>query len=128
MELEKIKELVEDYYGLDILLKSRKKLYVQARAVYYYLAREFTDNSLKKIGEIVGKDHATVLYFLSEINYMRKFDSNFNENFYELYEIAKDLQHVNKVELTLEQLVTRYNKLQIDYEVVKRRLNKYEPV
>lgn len=128
MELEKIKELVEDYYGLDILLKSRKKLYVQARAVYYYLAREFTDNSLKTIGEIVGKDHATVLYFLSEIAYMRKFDSNFNENFYELYEITKDLQRVNKVELTLEQLVTRYNKLQIDYEVVKRRLNKYEPV
>ena len=128
MELEKIKELVEDYYGLDLNIKSRKKIYVQARAIYYYIAREFTGNSLKSIGEIVGKDHATVLYFLSEITYMRKFDSNFNENFYELYEIAKDLQRVNKVELTLEQLVTRYNKLQIDYEVVKRRLNKYEPV
>jgi regulator of replication initiation timing len=58
---------------------------------------------------------------------MRKFDSNFNKNFYEIYEIAKSFNRTEKVELTLEQLITGYNQLKIDNEVLKSRLNKYEP-
>jgi predicted transcriptional regulator len=126
-KLEKYKNLVEDYYGIDLMLKSRKTIYVQARAIYYYLCREFSSLPVTKIALSLGKTHATVLHALNELPYMRKFDSNFNKNFYEIYEIAKGFNRTEKVELTLEQLITGYNQLKIDNEVLKRRLNKYEP-
>ena len=68
------------------------------------------------------------MHALAELPYMRKFNSKLDENFYELYEIAEALDKQKTEELTLEQLVRKYNKLQIDYQVIKYRLLKYENV
>lgn len=125
-KLEQFKHLVEDFYGIDIELKTRTTVYVQARSIYYYLCREFTSVSIVKIGQSIGKNHATVLHSLKELPYIKKFDSNFNKNFYELYEIAKGLNEEKPKELTIEELVHQFNKLQLDYQILKTRLRKYE--
>jgi len=124
--LERYKNLVEDFYGIDLTLKNRQTIYVQARAIYYFLCKEFTGFTIVKIAESLGKNHATVLHSLKEIPYMRKFDAKFNKNFYELYEIAKDLNQEKINELTIEELVLQFNKLQLDYQILKTRLSKYE--
>jgi hypothetical protein len=125
-KLEQLKHLVEDFYGIDIELKIRTTVYVQARSIYYYLCREFTSVSVVKIGQSIGKNHATVLHALKELPYIKKFDSNFKKNFYELYEIAKNLNEEKPKELTIEELVHQFNKLQLDYQILKTRLSKYE--
>jgi hypothetical protein len=125
-KLEQLKRLVEDFYGIDIELKIRTTVYVQARSIYYYLCREFTSVSVVKIGQSIGKNHATVLHALKELPYIKKFDSNFKKNFYELYEIAKNLNEEKPKELTIEELVHQFNKLQLDYQILKTRLSKYE--
>lgn len=125
MELEKIKELVENYYGISLELKSRQRLYIEARYIYFYLCRNFTNFSLAKIGESVGKDHATVLNGLKKLDGLRQWYRSTNENFYELYSLAKQMTKEEETkEPTLEQLVKMYNKLLIDHEILKQQYQK----
>ncbi|QDP55107.1 MAG: putative bacterial DnaA helix-turn-helix protein [Prokaryotic dsDNA virus sp.] len=67
MNLNQILEYVQDRTGLDLQTKSRERSYVYARAVYFYLCREYTPLSTKKIGESLGKDHATVLHAIKKV-------------------------------------------------------------
>ncbi len=64
---EKIKVLIEavtNHLMIDKKIftsKYRGRYIIDARAIYYYLARTLTNKTLKSIGEAVNKDHATVL-------------------------------------------------------------------
>lgn len=67
---EKIIEKVSDYYKIevkDIKGKSRKRQFVKARFISMYLIRNSTTLKLKTIGDIVGRDHTTVLHSLQTI-------------------------------------------------------------
>lgn len=124
--MEKFKELIENYYGITLTEKSRKQVYIQARYIYFYLCRNFTNFSLAKIGASVGKDHATVLNGLKKLDGLRQGYGSVNDNFYELYSLAKEMHKEEEAVPTLEQLVKMYNKLLIDHEILKHRLAKYE--
>lgn len=58
---DKIKNIVNDYYGIEIDKKVRRYNYVEARMIYYKLVRDNTHYSLTKIGETVNRHHSTVL-------------------------------------------------------------------
>ena len=75
MKMEKYRELVEDFYGIDLGLKCRQTIYIEARALYYYLCRNLGRYSLNKIAQSLDKNHATVMHALAELPYMRKFNS-----------------------------------------------------
>jgi len=47
--------------------KSRKYEYVIIKQMYCYIARKMTMASFKEIGEVIDKDHATVLYSCNKI-------------------------------------------------------------
>ena len=58
-----IQEIVEQHLKLDITTKTRKREYVEARGIYFYLTRQYTRMSLSSIGKTMGRDHSTVLHF-----------------------------------------------------------------
>ena len=60
--IEEIRNYVESKTGLDISRKTRKRQYVDARALYYKLCRENTDASLEEIGTLVNRDHSSVVH------------------------------------------------------------------
>lgn len=64
INLEKIKQFVDRYYGISIDKNTRKDEYIRARTMYYFLSREYTSKALSDIGCILDKDHATVLHNL----------------------------------------------------------------
>lgn len=67
-DLKKIKKFVEVSYGIcDLEKKTRKRLYTEARAVYFKIAKETTDLSLDNIGFYVNRNHATVLHGINKI-------------------------------------------------------------
>ena len=71
MQLNYIREVVEKNTGLDISKKTHIREYVEARWVYFTLAKEYTFFSLSAIGKVLDKDHSTVLHGLrkfKEIN------------------------------------------------------------
>jgi len=59
-----IKNTVQNTFNTFIDVKSRKRELVYIRAIYYKLCKEFTFDSLDKIGKTIGKDHATVIHGL----------------------------------------------------------------
>ena len=68
-----------------LLHKTRKREIVQARQITMYLAKAFTKNSLKTIGEhFGGRDHTTVIHSCQTVKDLMDTDGVFRENVLEL--------------------------------------------
>ena len=80
MTTQRIKELVEDYFNLDLSEKTRKRNVVHIRFLYYNLAYNHASDgmSLTAVGNTIGGfDHATVLYGLRQYKHLYEFDRAF---------------------------------------------------
>jgi len=62
IELQMIKDYVDKCAGYDISDKRRDAEIVKFRTLYFKLAKQTTHWSLQKIGNMVNRDHATVLH------------------------------------------------------------------
>ncbi|TYP94100.1 chromosomal replication initiator protein DnaA [Fodinibius salinus] len=71
ISIEQIQNYVCDYFGIDtnkVREKTRKQEIVEARQIAMYLAKQFTDSSLKTIGlHFGGRDHSTVIHAISTV-------------------------------------------------------------
>jgi len=74
MKLKQIKQLIDDYFKVDIAENSRRHEVSHPRFLYFYLAYNYSDEyvSLRLIGLLVGVDHATVIYGRKEHENMLK--------------------------------------------------------
>jgi chromosomal replication initiator protein len=88
LKIEDIQNMVCEFYGLGydtLLSKSRKREIVQARQITMYLAKKFTKNSLKSIGEhFAGKDHTTVIHSCQTVENLMDTDSEYREKLEEI--------------------------------------------
>ncbi len=88
LKIEDIQHMVCDFYGVgyDALLStSRKREIVQARQITMYLAKKFTKNSLKSIGEhFAGKDHTTVIHSCQTVENLMDTDGEYREKLEEI--------------------------------------------
>ena len=64
ISLADIKHFVENELKINISRNTRKREYVYARAIFFKLCKEFSHQTLSKIGEFVGRDHASVIHGL----------------------------------------------------------------
>ena len=94
MSLSVIKEKVASYFGLTVGIlesKRRKKEFVIPRFIAMYIARRYTNNTLKEIGRFFGnRDHSSVINACNRVEQMIKEDINF-KNKYE-----KVIRYLNK--------------------------------
>ena len=67
MNLKQIETFVNNYTNLDVTERTRKRDLVDARAIYFYLARKHTNHNLKFICESLGMDHSSVLHSVKNI-------------------------------------------------------------
>jgi len=86
--LEKIKKLVAEHYKVSvekIQSSTRKREVVIARQLSMYFAKNFTNKSLKSIGDdFGGKDHSTVIYSLKAVQDMIDTDEVFKNQVTEI--------------------------------------------
>ena len=112
MNKDTIKQIVENYFEISISRNTRKRQYVEARAIYFKLCRIFTQLSLEQIGKSVNRDHASVLHGVRSINTWEEVDKRMNNNMRILknkiinYQVEKD----KTVELN-ESIVLKYIQL-----------------
>ena len=127
MNKETIKEIVESYFELSISRNTRKRQYVEARAIYFKLCREFTQLSLEQIGKSVNRDHASVLHGVKSINTWVEVDKRMKNSMHILrnkiinYQIETD----ETVELN-ESIVLKYIELKEqvkELEVMNKNLS-----
>jgi len=67
MKLSQIKSFVENYTELDLDYKTRQRCFVYARAVYFYLAKKHTRNSLKTLADSLQVHHTSVIHSLNNV-------------------------------------------------------------
>ena len=83
LTIDTIQKLVSEYYNVScekLLDKTRKREIVQARQVSMYLAKMFTKNSLKTIGEhFGGRDHTTVIHSCQTVRNLMDTDMSFKD-------------------------------------------------
>src|ERR1700744_3996676 len=86
--IDTIQRMVCEYFDVPydkLLQKTRKREIVQARQITMFLAKAFTKNSLKTIGEhFGGRDHTTVIHSCQTVKDIMDTDSLFKESVLEL--------------------------------------------
>lgn len=99
MTTQRIKELVEDYFNVDLSEKVRNRELVHIRFLYYNLAYHHAEDgmSLTAVGKTIGGfDHATVLYGLRQYKNLYEFDKPFRRTVNPfLNEIEEELNEDN---------------------------------
>ena len=78
--------------------------------------------SLSKIGAAVGRNHASVLHTLKNIDFWLKYDDIFNSQFESLKAIV--LNDFKRPELTAETMLYKYNSMIIENDMLKKEIKK----
>lgn len=75
LELQKIKKLVENYYGFRLNFKTRPRTLINALKVYTQLSR-IRMHSYHSIAKSVDKHHATIIHHYKSFNTIDLYDLN----------------------------------------------------
>ena len=125
MELKQIIKLVNKHFKCDITQNKRDRELVMARAVYFWLAKNVCKISMKKIGAAVGRDHASVLYGLANLDNWLRFDDFFRVDFetIKMIVLSNYVCSISKGEkMTPDTLLYKYNTLLIENDILKKQL------
>lgn len=122
-EIQKTLDFVNDFFGFDISDKTRKREVVEARMMYATLLKRYTRISLTEIGRPINKDHATVIHYIKNFDWLKKNDERFSRKFdmlrdmYDEFrsvwfddEVYDDKRKIKFLENTLEILTLEKNK------------------
>lgn len=86
--IEYIQKIVSEYFNVpteELKAKTRKKEIVIARQLAMYFTKDYTNHSLKSIGNhFGGRDHSTVIHALQSVNDMLDTDARFRSSVNEL--------------------------------------------
>ncbi len=122
---DNIKDKINETLGIDIFRNTRKREYVDGRALFYFILREHFRYSFTKIGKLCGrygvkKDHATVLHSLRDFEIRLKYNPEFND-------IINDLIEHGERQVNLQYAKDNLNKLN-EKELAKlvKSLTKYD--
>ncbi|OJW71316.1 MAG: chromosomal replication initiation protein DnaA [Candidatus Amoebophilus sp. 36-38] len=88
MSMDYLHKIVTEHFNVSlesIKSKTRKKEIVIARQVAMYLAKQYTNHSLKSIGEFCGgRDHSTVIHAIQAVNDMLHTEQQFKVSLEEI--------------------------------------------
>jgi len=74
-------QVISDFYRLDISKNTRKREYVDARRMAFFLIKNKFRIPLIKIGKLLNKDHATVLWSLKTFEDLLETDGKTQSDF-----------------------------------------------
>tara|TARA_R110000772_G_scaffold181601_1_gene292911 strand:+ start:1273 stop:1587 length:315 start_codon:yes stop_codon:yes gene_type:complete len=97
--METIKSVIEQETKLCLNVKSRKREYIFARALYFKLCKEQTSASLEKIGASLGFSHSNVIYSINKIYpEIKKYDT---DSYYAYLKCLKLTEQLKKYQFDL---------------------------
>tara|TARA_Y100001973_G_C5047204_1_gene255808 strand:+ start:260 stop:694 length:435 start_codon:yes stop_codon:yes gene_type:complete len=125
ISLADIKHFVENELEVNISINTRKREYVYARAIYFKLCKEFSHQTLSKIGEFVGRDHASVIHglyvfdviVLHNDSILNSYTKIRNKIFKETEDGLTKYNRENYYKIKYEQLLKEHQELQIRYDL-----------
>ncbi len=128
MCVELIKNLVEEEFKVQIIRKTRRREYVEARAMYYKLLLDKKNMTLTEIAKTLNKNHATVLNAKRKLNDWMETDSNIASVYKALEKrvdamIGKFPDKFEKTTTERQLYIAEYEELESRYRALKGRHN-----
>jgi hypothetical protein len=90
--MQELKEIINEVFLVDIDIKSSKRAVVDARKVYSKILRDSGYN-YELIGETINKNHATIIHYVKNIEYLLSYDQILRDK----YVACKNIFTVNSV-------------------------------
>lgn len=128
-EIKFIGSIVSRVTGANPFSNDRKRDNVDARFILFKLSRDFLNASYQKIGKILNRDHATVLYGCRQVDQLVKIDKNFRRDYTTCLKILTDtdlakeaMGEVDIIDLVetktqLNDMTVKYNELTKNIEL-----------
>lgn len=115
MDLKKIKRVVEMNTNVkDLSVRSRKQSLVDARTIYFVLAKRLTTFSYSIISELVNRDHSSVTHAINEIYSSWLLTPNYFKSQLQLIDaIEKQIMDIDSIDDS-------------DTDLIKKVLHEYE--
>lgn len=112
-----VKKVVEDVTGVeDLATKTRTFDVSMARWIYIKIARENTTSPLKAIGEVINRDHTTVLHGLKNIDFELSYNSDLQTKYDRalIISLSKlNTQNIEQIDQRISELKSELLKLEI---------------
>lgn len=110
----KIKSKIFEFYKLPDLIKTtRNRKYVDATRAISYFCRNLTDLSTTDIGNIIGRDHSTVMHSIKRVKDLILFDKQYAVEINEIKKMfIKPKRHFLKIRVSKENF-EKYNKIEL---------------
>ena len=81
MKANRLKNIIELETGINVDIVSRKRNFVEARALYYKLLRDVLGMTLQSIADTVKKNHATVLHSINNFDILLRYDEDMKKSY-----------------------------------------------
>lgn len=101
MKCKRLRDIIEYETGLSLSTNTRRREYVQARGMYYYILRKETNMSLQAISETVKKNHATILHSVNNFDNWLVADSDLSKVYRKVLRSFLSLKDVNELTTTI---------------------------
>lgn len=137
---EQLKISVNHHFEVDIDSPVRKKEYVNARMTYAFFMRK-KGFSLERIGRFIGKDHATIVHYLKNIDWYMKTDPAFKNRFDAVYDdcffdgisiYSLDKEELIKEVLSLRKenkvLSSQLDDVNFEQKFIEKESNRLQPI
>jgi hypothetical protein len=134
MITSELKRIIRNQTNIDLenehTLTCRDRDFVEARAMYYKLLRQYTNMTYTKIGRSVSKNHATILHACNNFDWWLKQDEGLLNVYTKIKEeFRKYLGYEKadkKLEYNLERLLENYLELKKEYEELKNKYHSFD--
>jgi hypothetical protein len=80
LEMQDLKEIVNNVFMLDLDAKNRKRGVIDARKIYSKILRD-RGYGYELIGRSIEKDHTTVIHYMRSIDFTLKYDRELRDNY-----------------------------------------------
>ena len=117
-EIQKILNTLNEYYGFNILTKTKKREYFFARCIFFKLARVYTKCKLKDLSKISKITHASIIHSINVFDYDIKHDTVIAQDYKNIITLYCDL-FTNTPETILEkQALLKRENARLKLEIV----------
>lgn len=115
MTPERFKKIIELETGIDVDIISRKRNFVEIRALYYKLLRDVLGMTLQSIADTVNKDHATILHSIKNFDIWSSYSDDLRKSYTNVMHMTHHYEYDSMDNLELSKL--RYNNILLDLKV-----------
>ncbi len=126
MTIQELKQHLENIYGFDLAVRSRKRELVDARRIFCKLGFGLQYN-LREIGEQIDRKHCNVIHLLDTADLVTNIHKKIHDNMVDEYGILSKKYYVDKLQEMKKQLIVERDEQTLNLiEEVNNTITKWD--